>query len=127
MHNLRSRVSEWMVRLLDRVGYRKITTFALPADIQELHRRVLEEFPDTPWVAGGLWSWYSEQPSGNVVAVAYPYLPLVLLFKEDDAICNAANRFGIVYHVQGRPIGELEDKMKALKHRAILHKGMRTS
>ena len=49
---------------------------------REMHRVVVERFPDTPWVYGGAWCWFSVSFRCVRGVIVYPYLPLVLIDSE---------------------------------------------
>lgn len=95
--------------------------YAIPPDMVEAHRLVTEYFPDTPWVAGGVWSWCSGSPEepNKRLPMVYPYLPLVLLLKEDPDLVSLAERSGVSCHVIGRPLSELKSKLDRLRETAI--------
>jgi len=56
----------------------------------EMHRSVMERFPDTPWVYGGAWSWFSVGFRVMPGVLIYPYLPLVLIDNESYDISRYA-------------------------------------
>lgn len=47
-----------------------------------MHAVVMQRFPETPFVYGGSWSWFSARFRPAFDIVVYPYLPLVLIDKE---------------------------------------------
>lgn len=54
-----------------------------PSDsLISMHSVVLQRFPNTPWVYGGCWSWFSARFRFVRDVLVYPYLPLVLIDKE---------------------------------------------
>lgn len=69
-------IRRWFVKLIS-----SVCNGVSPA-LLSCHRMVMRVFPDTPWVYGGGWSWFTNRFRwcGNVVV--YPYLPLVLIDKD---------------------------------------------
>lgn len=45
----------------------------------QVHAWVLHRFPNTPWVYGGAWSWFSTELRCVPHILVYPYVPLVLV------------------------------------------------
>jgi hypothetical protein len=63
-----------------------------------MHALVVQRFPNTPWVYGGAWSWFSDRFRLLPDVVVYPYLPLVLIDKERITV----DRLREVYEACGR-------------------------
>lgn len=90
--------------------------------LRQVHERVLARFPGTPWVSGGVWSWYSGSPheeEAPPVLMMYQYLPLAVLRREEERIRRAAERYGIALFTLDQSDEQLDAVLLQLEERAI--------
>jgi len=68
------------------VFWRRLVSRLFPSGVSEgfvnMHRVVMDNFPETPWVYGGGWSWFTGSLRCLPGVIVYPYLPLVLIDNE---------------------------------------------
>jgi len=134
----------WLLRLYRRLGSlwdteRVRQVDRVSAQLERVHRVVQSVYPGTPWVCGGVWSWYSPSPalslhpsppngdrcppSGISVSdwysphqpvLFYHYLPLVVVFPFQGELAHRAQQLGVSVWVLSEDGSVDEDGLRSL-------------